>query len=317
MKSFKRSLVAFSFLLGMGIVGINAQNLKFGKPSQAEWEFASMPEVPDAEAVILCKTVKVEYHLRGDFRMYDTPNMEISSSNLVGNVQNQGINEDNTSLTYEVKMRTKILKDSGKGYANVDVIYYNDAHDNHNYDEFYSMNVVVFDMVNGKMKRSRVASNSFKDERVNDNFVVRHIQVPNVKAGSIVELQYQLFSKRYSYLYDWQLEENIPVVYSRCEMEIPAFLTFNMQVPIHPSITNSVKGGTITLENSSVDLSAPKQCRSNKYLIECRDAMPFNPNEKRAEANKGFVSIRPQLLNKIDTPNVQLPSGKRHLMVNP
>jgi len=298
-------------------VNIEAQNLKFGKPTEDEWKFTEWAESPGAEAVVLCKTQKVEYSLRGNGSMYDTNRPTLTTSTTLGSQDNMSISPQNTALTYDVKMRVKILKDSGKGYANVDIIYYNDGFDKLNYDEISSIEVTLFDKVDGKVKRTRISKATFTDERLDEHFMVRHIKVPEAKAGSIIEYKYELYSGRYAFLFDWQLEEKIPVMYSRCEMEIPAFLDYNMKVPLHPCVTKSVKAGTIVIPSPSIDLSAPKQCRSNKFLIESRNVKPFKEADAELRVQKDFVQVHAELLNQVDSKIVPLPTGKRHITLNP
>lgn len=304
-----------SLVMSLGSVVADAQNLKFGKPSKEEWDFKAWDETPDAEAVVLCKTLKTQYHLRGESRVYDADMPNLSAQSRFDNTFGMGIGPGNTTMTYEVKLRTKILKDSGAGYANVDIVYFDDKDKKDDHDEFYSLKVMTFEMVNGKVKRKLVSNATFKDERIADRYKVRHIVVPDVKAGMIVEYQYTLFSPRFAFLYDWQLEEKIPVVYTRCDMEIPAFLNFDMKVPISSAVKRSVKAGTVTVEHQTIDLQAPKLCRTNIYLIESEKILPFA--ESTSGVKKEMANIHAKLKNKIDVPLEPLPAGKRHIMLNP
>lgn len=300
----------------MGNVNVMAQNLKFGKPSQADWDFTAWKQTPDAEAVVLCKTMKAEYRLAGDANMYSasSPNLSMRSQ-MMASSGSLSISPDNTTMTYDVKMRLKILKDSGAGYANVDIVYFDDKNEKNSHDEFYSLKVVTFDNVNGKVKRTVVPNTAFKDERIDDHYRVRHIVVPGVKAGTIVEYQYQLFSPRYAFLYDWQLEEMIPVVYTKCEMNIPAFLNYDMQIPTDGLVKKSVMASSVMLENVNIDLQAPKQCHSNSYVIESSNTLPYVAAQRGLPED--FAKVHAKLKNSSDVSIEQLPKGKRHIMFNP
>lgn len=311
----------------LGGASLNAQNKKFGKPSQLDWSLQVWGEVPDAEAIVICKTVDVEYKLAGDFQLYSNVNQQLSMDNIAQSGLNRYISEGNTTMTYDVKMRIKVLKDSGAGYADVDIVYFNDAKDIELYDDFYSFSVVRFEQVNGKVKKYRLTDSDWQDERLNDYYMVRHVRVPGAKAGDIVEYQYKLFSRRVTFLYDWQMQEHdIPVLYSECKMEIPYFLQFNMNVPVHPFVKSNVEEGLIFVSQQAGDMQAPKHCKSNVYHIEGRDMLPQRLDLLRQNAEGGEARLQGQgelhQLRAIENlPHVMkpvpLPEGKRHIMLKP
>lgn len=300
-----------------------AQNTKFGKPSQYDWSMVGWSEAPDAEAIVLCKTLKINYELAGDYAAYDNSQSEISVDNVANSGINRYISEGNTTMVYEVKMRTKILKDSGAGYANIDVVYFKDEKEKAAYDEFRNFSVVVFENNGGKVKKTKVDKTNFVDERVDEHYVVRHVKVPNVKAGDIIEYQYDLFSKRVAFLYDWQVQEEIPVMYTMCDMDVPVFLQFNMQVPTHPMVKSNVEEGLIFLPQSGADLQAPKRCKTNHYKIESTDMLPRSLDLQRNQTNATAAQIEAKgtIHAVINTPYIEkpvtMPAGYRHIMMNP
>lgn len=317
----------FSFLAFIAIVfftnAIQAQNLKWGKPSQMDWSMVGWSEAPDAPAIVLCKTLKVNYELTGSFSAYDSSTSEITSSNYANSGVNRYVSEGNTSMVYDVKMRTKILKDEGVDYANIDVVYFCDEKERAAYDEFRNFSVVVFSENGGKVKKTKLGKDIFSEERINDKYMVRHVKVAGVKAGDIIEYQYQLFSKRVAFLYDWQVQEEIPVMYSHCDMDIPVFLQFNMQVPIHPMVKSNVEEGVVFLPQEGSDLQAPKRCKTNHYQIESRDMLPRSLDLQRnfADLPAAQVEAKGKIhatinVSYIEKP-VSLPEGKRHIMIKP
>lgn len=304
-----------------------AQNTKFGKPSQLDWSMVGWSEAPDAEAIVLCKTLNVEYELQSDFRSYDNSTSELSAESVAygGAGINKFISEDKITMTYSVKMRTKILKDSGAKYANLDIVYYWEEKDRTHNDDISSLSIVVFDNSTGKVKKRKLNSSCWTEERLDANYMVRHIRVADVKAGDIIEYQYDLTSRRATFLYDWQVQEDIPVLYTKCEMNIPAFLTFNMNVPVHPFVKSKVEEASVTLPQEISDLQAPKKVKSNYYTIESRDMLPKALDLQRRQSETpaatvggegDFEALKAILSIKAEAP-VPMPKGKRHIMINP
>ena len=126
----------------------------------------------------------------------------------------------------------------------------------------------------GKVEKKKINTADFKKDRVDDNYVVLHVVVPDVQPGSIVEYSYKIRSPRASFIYDWAFQEDIPTLRSKCELEIPAFLKFNMNVPINNLIKSNVEAGMITYDQNRSDLKAAKRCRTNHYTIVGDNILP-------------------------------------------
>lgn len=287
---------------------INAQlpNEKFGKPSSMEWEFIGWREAIDAEAAILCKTMNVTYKLSDQVSNYNQSSSDISADNFTDFGKNQ-IDESSILVNYECRLRTKILKPEGARHANIDITYYNtdDGKSMYN-DELTDLKIKVFTKnEKGKVEKKSIRTDSFLRERVNENYVVLHVVVPDVQVGSIIEYQYTIRSTRSAFLYDWSFRECIPTVRSKCDIEIPAILQFNMNVPIHRLVKSSVEAGRLTYDTNRPDLKGSKSCPTNHYLI---IGDYIRPEDEVAP----FTS---QIISPVATPPARLPKGSTHLTI--
>ncbi len=149
--------------------------------------------------------------------------------------------------------------------------------------------------------------------------------VPDVKAGDIIEYQYSISSTRVAFLYDCSFQEEIPVLYAKCDMNIPAFIQFDMKVPIHPFIKSKVERGSINGEQGLGDMQAPKSYPSNHYVIEGHDILPKdldlqrnNPDVEAAKVSSapGKVMYTIATIKSAATRPAPLPEGKNHIMIN-
>lgn len=295
-----------------------AQNEKFGKPSKEEWDLNSVSFAPDAEAVVLYKSVELTYKLSGGFSSLGSGGEgSLDDNRFASSGTNKYINPDEASMTYDVKVRTKILKDSGAEYAAIDIVSFNDKDDMNMRDEFYEMKVMVFSNVGGKVKKRRVDGADIKDERIDDHYMIRHVRVPDVKAGDIIEYQYKLFSSRITYIFDTQLQESIPVLYSKCKLDIPHILQFNINKPEIPNVKASVALGQILMMSpNNTDMQLPRKCVTNVFTIEARNLPAFDGVIDLQNLTNGKVySVRTDLKDKrYDvTPDVSGPV--RHLLI--
>lgn len=302
--------------LTMAIAG-NAQNAKFGKPTNDEWDLTSVNYDQDAPAVILYKSVEVNYKLSSGYNSHGSNgDGSLDDSGYAAMGTTKYVDPETTSMIYDVKVRTKILKESGLEYATMDIITLNDEKDMNIRDEFYEMSIVVFSKVDGKVKKKKVTAASIKDERIDKYYCIRHVRVPDVKVGDIIECQYKLFSNRITYIYYTQLQESIPVLYSKCRMEIPHFLQFNINKPEIPNVVASAALGKIQIGEVTNDNQLPRKCVSNIFTIEGRALPAFNGVIDLDKIKSGEVfTVRTELMDKRYDVKPEITGFVRHLII--
>ena len=303
--SFRKLLLVAFFAFG-SMAEAQLPNEKFGKPSSMEWEFNGWGDAVNADAIILCKTMTATYQL-SDQVFSNTQGSDFGFDNLQDFSKNQ-IDDSSILVNYEFRLRTKILKPDGAKHANIDITYYDpDNNKNVSFDELSDLKIRVFTKnEKGKVEKKNVNTTSFVKERVDANYVVVHVVVPDVQAGSIIEYQYNITSPRPTYLYDWVFQDCIPTVRSKCDIEIPAFLQFKMNAPINKLIKSSVEVGHISYDTNRTDMKKGKSCATNHYKIVGDYILPTD--EKIAI----FTS---QIITPKVTPPVEMPQGSTHLIV--
>ena len=261
-----RLLLLIAFFAFVNTANAQLPNEKFGKPSTMEWEFNGWGDALNADAVVLCKTMKATYQISDQVANFNRNSSEVSSDNLSDFGKNQ-IDDGNILVNYEFRLRTKILKPEGAQHANIDIIYF--YSDNSKiFDELTDLKVRVFTKnEKGKVETRKVNTTSFVKERLDDNYTVVHVVVPDVQAGSIIEYQYNITSPRPTFLYDWVFQECIPTVRSKFDIDIPAFLQFNMNVPINKLIKSGVEVGRLAYDTNRSDMKRGKSCPTNHYTV--------------------------------------------------
>lgn len=296
-------------------------NEKFGKPSNLEWEYKGWGDAIDADAIVLCKTMNVTYELTDQFGSLTENVTELNMDNMQF-LGNNRIDESGIIVNYEVKLRTKILKPEGAKHADIDITYSEGdiEKDNNSFDEITDLKVRVFSKnEKGKVEKMNINTANFVKERVNDTYVVLHVVVPDVQPGSIIEYSYKIRSPRASFLYDWAFQESIPTLHSKCELEIPAFLKFNMNVPINNLIKSNVEAGMLTYDQNRSDMKAAKRCRTNHYTIVGDNILPEGQQLKH---NQGGDDTKEQIKIANFTSQITereqpayLPNGVTHLKI--
>ena len=304
--SFRKLLILVACFAFGSMANAQLPNEKFGKPSSMEWEFNGWGDAVNADAIILCKTMTATYQL-SDQVFSNTQGSDFGFDNLQDFSKNE-IDDSSILVKYEFRLRTKILKPEGAKHANIDITYYDpDNNKNVSFDELSDLKVRVFNKnEKGKVEKKNVNTASFIKERVDANYVVVHVVVPDVQAGSIIEYQYNITSPRPTYLYDWVFQDCIPTVRSKCDIDIPAFLQFKMNAPINKLIKSSVEVGHIAYDTNRPDMKKGKSCATNHYKIIGDYILPTD--EKIAV----FTS---QIITPKVTPPAEMPQGSTHLIV--
>ena len=71
-----------AFLAFVNTANAQLPNEKFGKPSSQEWEFSGWGDGFDADAVILCKTMKATYQISDQVANFNRNSSDVSSDNI-------------------------------------------------------------------------------------------------------------------------------------------------------------------------------------------------------------------------------------------
>ena len=320
-KAFGKICLLFALAACGSIAYAQLPNEKFGKPSNLEWEYKGWGDAIDADAIVLCKTMNVTYELTDQFGSLTENVTELNMDNMQF-LGNNRIDESGIIVNYEVKLRTKILKPEGAKHADIDITYSEGdiEKDNNSFDEITDLKVRVFSKnEKGKVEKRNINTANFVKERVNDTYVVLHVIVPDVQPGSIIEYSYKIRSPRASFLYDWVFQESIPTLHSKCDLDIPAFLKFNMNVPINKLIKSNVEAGMLTYDQNRSDMKAAKRCRTNHYTIVGDNILPEGQQLKH---NQGGDETKEQIKIANFTSQITereqpayLPNGVTHLKI--
>ena len=319
--SFRKILFLSAFIACVSMAKAQLPNEKFGKPSDLEWEFNGWGDAIEADAIILCKTMNVTYQVSDQVSSF-SQDPDVSFGNLSDFGKNQ-IDDSNILVKYAIRLRTKILKPEGAKHANIDITYFADKENIVFLDDVSDMKVTVFTKnEKGKVVKKSINTKSFVKERIDDHYMVMHIAVPDVQAGSIIEYQYNITSTRPAFLYDWVFQECIPTVRSKCDIDIPAFLQFKMNAPIHKLIKSSVEVGHLAYDTNRADLKRGKSCPTNHYIITGDYILPENEalddNQEKVDNKKDasdakVANFTSEIIAPKVTPPAMMPEGRTHL----
>ncbi len=188
-----------------------SQDYKFGKVSKEELEEKYNPKDSSASATYLYKYRKTYFEY----------NQELGFQ-----------------LITEVHERVKIYNKDGFNYATEQVGLYKGATEE---EELNSLKAHTYNLVDGKIEETKLKKEGvFKTER-SKYWNETKFTMPNIKAGSVIEYRYKVFSPFFSHVNDFNFQYSIPVKTLRAKLEVPEYFIFKVNTKGFLTVTPKIE----------------------------------------------------------------------------
>ena len=127
---------------------------------------------------------------------------------------------------YEFRKKIKILKPEGTSFADVVIPF---RVDDSSLREFVSgIDAYAHNLENGRAVRTSMSRRYIFDEELSSNMRLLRFSIPNVRAGTVIEYRFRITSPFIYNIPEWNMQRNIPVLYSRWEVLIPEYFRFRI-----------------------------------------------------------------------------------------
>jgi hypothetical protein len=134
--------------------------------------------------------------------------------------------EDGFTSVTVVQIKLKIYKKEGLVWANFRIPYYTGYETLA--DEYVEiLSGYTYNLENGKVIKNKVTGEGKFKEQVNENWEVKSVTFPNVRVGSVIELEYRFKSQNLSILPEFQYQYSIPLDYAEYNTNIPELYIYN------------------------------------------------------------------------------------------
>ncbi|MEO5979912.1 MAG: DUF3857 and transglutaminase domain-containing protein [Chryseolinea sp.] len=135
--------------------------------------------------------------------------------------------DERTELVFDYHVRIKILKQQGIEQANITILAY--RQDNST-EEVRDIRASSYNIENSAIKETKLEQKGIFTSKVNDNYEEKRFAIPNVRVGSIIEIQYRTKSPFLFNFHNWEFQSEIPKVYSEYWATIPANFKYNISI---------------------------------------------------------------------------------------
>jgi hypothetical protein len=154
---------------------------------------------------------------------------------------------DGFVLQFERLTRIKILTKDGLDWANFSIPLY---HDGSNDEKVTILKGITYNLENGKVSETKLKNDAIFREKQDANFDITKVTMPNVKVGSVIEINYKVKSDFIFNFQDWEFQSTIPTLWSEYRARIPEYFTYDKYMQGYVKLVvneNSRQDGKITV----------------------------------------------------------------------
>jgi len=228
-------------------------SFKYGKVTDDELSMTSYAKDSAASAVYIYQKSDIAYDYRnGDF-----------------------------VVVYNYESKIKILKSEGTSYADVIIPFYSEESSGKLKESISRLEAFAYNLENGKVVKTKLEKNYVFEKQISSKWKQLKFSVPAVKAGTVIEFRYTLFSDFSDRISDLVIQQNIPVIYGNHEVTIPEYFIFNQETrnPLDMKTVQTNEPQSFKVGNSSQEDNMVR-CNSKKYIFTVEDlpALKDEPN---------------------------------------
>nr|WP_321518457.1 DUF3857 domain-containing protein [uncultured Bacteroides sp.] len=133
-------------------------------------------------------------------------------------------------IEYNYENKIKILKSEGVKYANIVIPIYDKDKSDASKEFVSKIEAYAYNMEDGKIKKTKMDKSYIFEERVNPYWKQVKFSIPAVKEGTVIEYRYKLTSEFPDQIADCVFQQDIPVIYSNYDIQIPLYFDFNAEL---------------------------------------------------------------------------------------
>jgi hypothetical protein len=139
-------------------------------------------------------------------------------------------------IYFKRTLRIKILDKIGVFAGDFQIRLYQDGSDK---ERLFDIDGITFNMENGKLVKTKLSRSNVMEEEVDKNHLSENFAMPNIKEGSLFDLQYTIVSDFLFNLQPWFFQRSIPVKKSEYYVQIPEYFIYNQTMLGYNALANN------------------------------------------------------------------------------
>ncbi|MGE0078929.1 MAG: hypothetical protein AB7S48_13800 [Bacteroidales bacterium] len=146
--------------------------------------------------------------------------------------------------------RIKFIDASALDYGNIEIDLYVSGSTE---EKLADLDAVSFNIENGKTVKSKFEKKNLIYEERSKNWKSVKIPMPNVKAGTVIDVKYSVQSRFYFNLRNWKFQYPIPVLYSNYTTIVPEYFNYHRNIKGYIAIKSESGHKRNTIRFTEVD----------------------------------------------------------------
>ena len=143
---------------------------------------------------------------------------DVGKSEIVGN------NSNWFSLEFKRHKRVHILNKSGYSEGDVEIYLYTDGSSRE--EKLTSVKAITYNLDNGKVVETKMEKSAVFTDKLDKNHIVKKFTLPNIKEGSIIDIEYATTSDFLFNLEPWSFQGSAPRLWSEYQLSLPEFFGY-------------------------------------------------------------------------------------------
>lgn len=142
---------------------------------------------------------------------------EVGESHFVGNTKGW------FSLSFKKRTRIHILNKNGYNQADIEIPLWTSGNAIEKLEE---LKAITYNLDNGTVTETKLEKNNVFTEKKSKNLTLKKFTLPNVKEGSIIDIEYIINSDFLQNLQPWSYQGSIPRLWSEYNVFMPEFFEY-------------------------------------------------------------------------------------------
>lgn len=191
---------------------------------------------------------------------------------------------DQFQLNHHHHYRIKILDSEAFSWGEIKIPPYNSVS---------RIKAVTYNLENGEIVESKVKRKDIIHEKTINDYYTDKFVMPNVKEGSIIEIEYTLTHHNFIDLNSWYFQKTIPVLQSEYYVRYPEYFIYNQTMKGYFSVTTEKENTTKSIGSTMYTEKGFSYIASN---------IPAFPNEGYLRTRNNYISKIEFELQSISSP---------------
>lgn len=147
---------------------------------------------------------------------------------MIGDVGSSVITPNNRGgfgYEFQRRLRLKIIDQNGMDAAKFEIPVYSNA-SNSAKQELQALKAYTYNLEGGKVVQTKLENNQVFTEKISNTLQMKKFTMPALKAGSIIEVYYDITSDFIFNFRPWEFQHDYPCLWSEYNVEIPEYFDF-------------------------------------------------------------------------------------------